>query len=79
MELSYQIRIKKIIPMILHRRCLRKYYSDYLKFYKSNFIFLDIGSNIGLYSCIASKIKIVNIFILLSRLNCAMKFIKILN
>ncbi len=32
-------------------------YSDYLKFYKSNFIFLDIGSNIGLYSCIASKNK----------------------
>lgn len=32
-------------------------YADYLKFYKSNFIFLDIGSNIGLYSCIASRNK----------------------
>ena len=32
-------------------------YADYLKFYRSNFIFLDIGSNIGLYSCIASRNK----------------------
>ena len=32
-------------------------YADYLRFYKSDFIFLDIGSNIGLYSCIASRNK----------------------
>lgn len=30
-------------------------YSDYLKKIDSKFIFLDIGANIGLYSCIASK------------------------
>tara|TARA_E500000178_G_scaffold82733_1_gene80955 strand:- start:6583 stop:7377 length:795 start_codon:yes stop_codon:yes gene_type:complete len=30
-------------------------YSNYLKNYPKKFIFLDIGSNIGLYSCVASR------------------------
>ncbi len=30
-------------------------YSNYLSSYNKQFIFLDVGSNIGLYSCIASK------------------------